>query len=694
MSLARITTWSLGDILTATALNAEFNNLLNNAMAMVSPATTDLDLNTHLLINGIYKHDPITFAAQDATPDVSGGTVFKTANVSATTITMFDGAVDGQTIWVTFNDANTTIDFSATNLVGNSSIDWTPVVGDSLQAVFVNPKWYCRISGAPVAPADGNQTSVTATGSTTARLLEDRFAEEVNVKNFGAVGDGVTDDTAAFTAAAAVGLPIYVPATSTSYLTGSFTVDGVKMFGEGTLKWKTSADLTWITLDNGASLEGLSFDGNASVQSHAGPKGIFVSTSPSTSIDQCDFTNFRKYIIITDEDNGSMYGRVTNCRFHASGTIANANAISICSSNWIVSGNHFEGGWGSDAHMVRTGNFTASTVPVENTVISGNFFTNTPYSGVVIELYTQHISITGNTFDTLEQAIKVESTGGTQRYIDIIGNTFVDIGAAGVALNLTGDYVNFSHNTLLTVAGPVDVGNNATVSHNIMNGVGDATHGSIEQDSSYTVSTIIGNVILNAPYDGIIVAGGSGVISGNRITTTTRRGINLTGDKHSVTGNYIEGTVDGIVVGSTTSNSLVSNNVVLTVSGTAYSISTGADSLTNYVDAASNVGYAGKIHSYTIDVAGAIEIGRSDKFVSVDTFAAAATDDLDTITAANAYIGQIITLRTASAARVVTAKDGTNLKLAGDFVMDSTEDSLTLLWHGTFWQELARSSNS
>ena len=52
---------------------------------------------------------------------------------------------------------------------------------------------------------------VVATGTTEPRPLKDRFADIVNVKDFGAVGDGVTDDTEAFEAAAATGKDVFVP---------------------------------------------------------------------------------------------------------------------------------------------------------------------------------------------------------------------------------------------------------------------------------------------------------------------------------------------------------------------------------------------------------------------------------------------------------------------------------------------------
>ena len=61
-----------------------------------------------------------------------------------------------------------------------------------------------RIAGAlQGAGGDASATNVTATGSTTARTLADRAADVINVRDFGAVCDGSTDDTTAINAALA-----------------------------------------------------------------------------------------------------------------------------------------------------------------------------------------------------------------------------------------------------------------------------------------------------------------------------------------------------------------------------------------------------------------------------------------------------------------------------------------------------------
>lgn len=54
-------------------------------------------------------------------------------------------------------------------------------------------------------------TPIVATGATEPRYIADRFADVINVRDFGAKGDGVTDDTAAFQAAAVTGKTVFVP---------------------------------------------------------------------------------------------------------------------------------------------------------------------------------------------------------------------------------------------------------------------------------------------------------------------------------------------------------------------------------------------------------------------------------------------------------------------------------------------------
>jgi Pectate lyase superfamily protein len=78
--------------------------------------------------------------------------------------------------------------------------------------------------GAPVAlpPTDMSGTTVLAAGSTTVRSLAERFGNIADVKDYGALGNGAANDTAAFTAAFATGKHVYAPP-GTYILTAGFT---------------------------------------------------------------------------------------------------------------------------------------------------------------------------------------------------------------------------------------------------------------------------------------------------------------------------------------------------------------------------------------------------------------------------------------------------------------------------------------
>jgi hypothetical protein len=83
--------------------------------------------------------------------------------------------------------------------------------------------------------------------------------------------------------------------------------------------------------------------------------------------------------------------------------------------------------------------------------------------------------------------------------------------------------------------------------------------------------------------------------------------------------------------------------------------------------------------------------------IKVGTEGAAASDDLDTITATNFLDGSLLIVRARNDAQTVVMKDATgNLSLAGDFSLTHTRDTITLMYDSSAaaWLELCRSDNT
>lgn len=94
-------------------------------------------------------HEVITLTDGDTTPSVKNGRIFKIYNTSGpadTTITDFDDGVKGQIASFWFSGNSTTIDFTGTDLHGNSGADWSPITYDFMTCInFDGTNWLCAV---------------------------------------------------------------------------------------------------------------------------------------------------------------------------------------------------------------------------------------------------------------------------------------------------------------------------------------------------------------------------------------------------------------------------------------------------------------------------------------------------------------------------------------------------------------------
>ncbi len=63
MAISRVHTWIANEVLTASDLNAEFNNLINNAVSLISPLTANLDFGNFKAVNFRFEVQSSTQAA-------------------------------------------------------------------------------------------------------------------------------------------------------------------------------------------------------------------------------------------------------------------------------------------------------------------------------------------------------------------------------------------------------------------------------------------------------------------------------------------------------------------------------------------------------------------------------------------------------------------------------------------------------
>jgi len=132
--------------------NVQDNYMVNNQIRLTGTGTILNEDGSASITGNMFEGNitpdvfGLTFVADDATPSVQFGDRFITANANPTIVTMLDNGFIGQRVTILINDANTTIDFTGTNLTGNGGADWNPGAGDFMVCTFDGTNWLCTVT--------------------------------------------------------------------------------------------------------------------------------------------------------------------------------------------------------------------------------------------------------------------------------------------------------------------------------------------------------------------------------------------------------------------------------------------------------------------------------------------------------------------------------------------------------------------
>jgi hypothetical protein len=150
-------------------------------------------------------------------------------------------------------------------------------------------------------PASRSSFTQSGTGATV-RTVDSKLKDVVSVKDFGAVGDGVADDTAAFTAALAASTAVRIPANFDMRITSRITLTTSKtIYGEDqkTSKIFIDANDYGIYMNDPTGLGQLTIDGvvirgNTALANNA---GVYIFGPTVNHLQRLRFQNFTKQAI-------------------------------------------------------------------------------------------------------------------------------------------------------------------------------------------------------------------------------------------------------------------------------------------------------------------------------------------------------------------------------------------------------------
>jgi hypothetical protein len=413
--------------------------------------------------------------------------------------------------------ANGTITAPAPFVIGGLPSGTTPAATDLvplLQSGTANAVPYSTfLSSLATLPGfDASPLHAMASGATTSRTLAALLSDSISVEDFGAAGNGTTDDSAAFKAAIAVGLPVRLgPKTycvnGPLSLTNATCLTLIGVPGQTTLRRLTQGSGSgWITL--AASLvhvEGIIFDANTSLTGSANGVTIAASCVRST-FERCAFTNAVSGDGLVFSTSDPVFARhaVIGCEAYG-----NSNGIACLAADGL----------------------TVSACHLHDNKVAGIYV---DYVDPAHVIKTRLATIIGNQSWNNEIGILIGDYTTAYASPATITNQTADAAICLVASNSCHDNTEY---------GIVSQGYNTLVHGNIVynNGGSNFNNGGILANS--WASSVTNNIISNHQGFGIDAgAANFTTISGN-VVTTSRIGINAGGAQEPrITGNFIGNT--------------------------------------------------------------------------------------------------------------------------------------------------------
>jgi len=596
------------------------------------------------------------------------------------------------------------------------------------------------------APTDSSLVTYDASNNFaggTSRTVENKLGESVSVKDFGAVGDGVTDDTAAFqtaqAGARAAGAHLLIPAGVNIRVTSQLTVYDNEVWqldGNIIRDWTSASGdkLDKATIRNEHALTSATY--------YVDP-GPYIPVSRNTGIrflGNGEIKNSAAVIAAIDPNTGPYAG--PHLLFHASDNM-HFGPITLrgpCAewatmlwgdnlfydnlkvrdqSTVFEDGIHIVGGTG------HTGTVDAQSGD-DSLAIGANF--NQPVSAVSMTVVAE--SISGNAVTLVQRRNGSTAAYGpvTTKLEDIYINA---VGTAGSIrnglVNINTDETNANYDTIENVTLDVNL-TRGTGTHDLTNAFGVwmrggkniKLRGSIkgsprEAILATNITSVDFDLSVGAPqdvnYDTVVITSGTDVhVGGTVISAVNRDGIELVDTDAVVTATVVDigagfagVTVNGSSVlkfgGKCTKLSGDTNTrgvTVLSTSSEVY-IENGADIAGVDIPLSFNAnpsvyraGYAKGLNGEVTISGGNLTIqGRTE----VGALGQGGVSDAMSIIS-NGQKGQTLTLRNgeASPATVtISVADTGNIVLsASPYLLDTSEKALELKFDGTSWQELAR----